>query len=68
MRLMNVFWIGGFIIALTGAFAGGQETFSRTADNVPPADRVRVFTVADLESKMKESRLADCSKEGSYSV
>jgi len=46
----------GFAVALGGAVTVGQGAFGQTATNKPPTDSAMIFTLADLQSKMKRDQ------------
>lgn len=53
MRLMRIVLYTGFAAALGGAVAVGQGAFSPSAGNEPPTDSARIFTLAELQSKIQ---------------
>jgi hypothetical protein len=53
MRPIRMFCYASVAVVLGGVVAVGQNTLAPTTDNKPPTDSVKVFTFADLQSKIK---------------
>jgi mannose-6-phosphate isomerase-like protein (cupin superfamily) len=56
MRPIRMFYYASVAVVLGGAVVIGQNTPAPTTDNKPPTDTVKVFTFADLQSKIKENQ------------
>jgi mannose-6-phosphate isomerase-like protein (cupin superfamily) len=53
MRLIKILLYAGFAVALGVVAAVAQNTFGPSTDNTPPTDSVKIFALADLQSKIK---------------